>query len=164
MKARPRHVEREVAAFFEKLRLEAALPAPKIERIPVLGRTGPDLTFPNAFNLAIDVKSRLAVPKTLWPSSLYLHGNHFLTIELGARWNSNNAMRPGPHEHWSVRNWLDHMAEWTDEHGGFPALVLHRPGMPFERALLVMLESNFTGWRLWIEKQYGPDTYRRIFR
>jgi len=41
MKARPRHVEREVASFFEKLRLEAALPAPKLERIPVLGRTGP---------------------------------------------------------------------------------------------------------------------------
>ena len=60
MKARPRRAEREVArhlsSFFEALGL------PAVERIPVLGRTGPDITW-NEFKLIVDVKSRLSVPK-----------------------------------------------------------------------------------------------------
>ena len=63
MKARPRAVENRIAealnVHFEYLGL-----AP-VERIPVLGRTGPDLTT-NEMNLVVDVKSRLEVPKELY--------------------------------------------------------------------------------------------------
>lgn len=37
-----------------------------MRRIPILGREGPDLTFPNPYHLVIDVKSRLKVPKGLF--------------------------------------------------------------------------------------------------
>ena len=61
MKARPRSVERKVAAFLSRYFVQLGLSP--VERIPVLGRSGPDITS-NEWGLVIDVKSRLEVPKT----------------------------------------------------------------------------------------------------
>ena len=44
-----------LTAFFNSLGLR------EVHRIPVLGRTGPDIEI-NEFGLIIDVKSRLSVP------------------------------------------------------------------------------------------------------
>ncbi len=59
MKARPRCVERSVAEA-----LSSILNTP-VERIPVLGRTGPDLTYHPPLNLIVDVKSRINVPVSI---------------------------------------------------------------------------------------------------
>lgn len=64
MKRRPRRVEQKVAehltAFFAHLGL------PEVKRIPVLGRTGPDIEI-NEFGLIVDVKSRQSVPTQSFP-------------------------------------------------------------------------------------------------
>ena len=62
MKARPRSVENEVAKYLS--RKFAALELDPVERVPVLGRAGPDVSI-NQSQLAIDVKSRKEVPKII---------------------------------------------------------------------------------------------------
>ena len=64
MKARPRRVENRVAEVLtEKFRAMGV--DCLYERIPVLGREGPDLTWEknNPLGLAIDVKSRLEISR-----------------------------------------------------------------------------------------------------
>src|SRR5512139_3927572 len=59
MKQRPRRVEREVASLLSDF--FRSIGCSPVERIPVLGRTGPDMTI-NEVGLVVDVKSRLEVP------------------------------------------------------------------------------------------------------
>ncbi len=61
MKPRPCSVEREVAAKLTELSQQIG--REPVERIPVLGRKGPDLSY-NDIQLIIDVKSRLKVPQS----------------------------------------------------------------------------------------------------
>ena len=62
MKARPRSVENRVANMLNDV--FAAMDC-SVQRIPVLGRSGPDISL-NELQLVVDVKSRLEVPKALF--------------------------------------------------------------------------------------------------
>ena len=141
MKARPRRAEREVAAhlsfFFEALHL------PAVERIPVLGRTGPDITW-NDFKLIVDVKSRVSVPKGVQPPE----GRAAINLDLDYvavrmkdlhKLAGMNTFGVLPNFK-SVSDWMEHMHEWTlaQVPDGISALVLHRPGMSFKDATVVI--------------------------
>ena len=147
MKARPRSVERKVAAclsqYFTQLHLSP------VERIPVLGRTGPDLTI-NELGLVINVKTRLEVPKTIFrlygpvidfQDELHLVGIrlkdiHLLTEACNAQsLDFSSAL---------IHQWYLHMDSWTQENypGGITALVLHRPKMPVGAALLILSQKH----------------------
>ncbi len=145
MKARPRSVEREVAAFLTQLLSDTGNP---IERSPVLGRTGPDLTYHPPLNLIVDVKSRLKVPASLLAPKLCpfetedgLYG--FRLEDLPHIWvlDTSAAIRPASKV---VRDWWNHMDEWTKAHEttGISAIILHRPRMPIGHATVIIHSSD----------------------
>ena len=130
MKGRPRRIENRVADWVT--RLSASKGYGLVERKPVIGRTGPDLTI-NELGLVVDVKSRLEVPKSVFlkPSETLEMGD-----TVGVRLDSLGLLFvPYTHRMYRpysvlVRRWLEHMDEWRQEHypEGVAALVLHRPG------------------------------------
>ena len=142
MKLRPRRAENEVAkrltAFFVSVNLDP------VERLPVIGRTGPDITM-NALGLAVDVKSRLEVPKAVFevePGRVMRMQSYYIMrltdLELLLEYNllfqvSNKYSR-------MVGRWFTHMQSWRRVHqpNSFTALVLHRPGMKYDDAVLVV--------------------------
>ncbi len=143
MKARPRSVEREVAAALSELFRQIGR-AP-VERIPVLGRTGPDISY-NDLQLIVDVKSRLKVPACLLASEkpfvtddflfLGFRLEHLLTLE-----QDTHPWAPECHtSSKTVREWWEHMNEWTLVHEpqGVSAIVLHRPRMPIGHATVII--------------------------
>ena len=145
MKSRPRSVEREVARTLSRFFIQQNLSP--VERIPVLGRTGPDLTI-NELGLVIDVKSRLEVPKTPFTTHPIISFDDELHF-IGARLRDLPLLvagEPHPIDFSSalIRRWYLHMDEWTRIHypGGIPALVLHRPKMPIGAALLILSQEN----------------------
>jgi hypothetical protein len=152
MKARPRSIEREVAkrlsAFF------ATVGLPPVERIPVLGRTGPDLSWNDA-KLIVDVKSRIEVPKTIfWDEPAVLTKDGLLSVRLDALPALTPAVKPMPiGKYISVAEWYAHMDEWTRQNvpDGISALVLHRPAMKLDRSVFIVknsdLERMFSRWK-----------------
>jgi hypothetical protein len=142
MKLRPRRAENEVAkrltAFFVSVNMDP------VERLPVIGRTGPDITM-NELGLAVDVKSRLEVPKAVFevePGSVMRMQGYYLMrladLELLLEYNlpfqvSHKYSR-------MVGRWFTHMQSWRRVHqpNGFTALVLHRPRMKYDDAVLVV--------------------------
>ena len=146
MKGRPRSVEREVAACLTKLLSDIGRCPEPLVRIPVLGRTGPDITY-NSLKLIIDVKSRKAVPACMLAGPGQLIG----TFDglLGFRLDE----LPNFSEHWIlspaqsskiVMDWLNNMEEWTraNEPDGISAIVLHRPRMPISHSTVIISSSN----------------------
>ena len=145
MKARPRSVEREVARTLSRFFIQNGLSP--VERIPVLGRTGPDLTI-NELGLVIDVKSRLEVPKTPFTPNPIISFDYELHL-IGARLRDLPLLGEGEPQSINfssalIRRWYLHMDEWTRIHypKGIPALVLHRPKMPIGAALLILSHEN----------------------
>jgi hypothetical protein len=105
---------------------------PPVQRIPILGRTGPDITY-NGIELIIDVKSRLEVPK----SSLSTRGQLLRTGNMIgfclADMLEMDKLSPLPAEpSIIVSTWLSHMNDWKVEHlpTGIACIILHRPKMP----------------------------------
>ena len=148
MKQRPRSVERKVALilseFYETLGLEP------VERIPVLGRTGPDISI-NQLNLVIDVKSRLQVPTTYFIHQDciidFLDKNHLIGVSLDDIFMLFDEDAKTNYTKFSsvlVKRWYEHMDEWTKENcpTGITALVLHRPKMPVGKSLLILSKEN----------------------
>jgi hypothetical protein len=135
MKARPRAVERSVAKYLSDLMPHLT----PIQRIPVLGRTGPDLTT-NELGLVVDVKSRLSVPAAYFSQ---IEDERFRIIPL---WNLPYATGEcdAPFSSKVVGQWYDHMDEWRRRHRptGFTALILHRPRMPYGEAVLILSKSD----------------------
>ena len=146
MKARPRSVEREVARALSRFFVQNDLSP--VERIPVLGRTGPDLTS-NELGLVIDVKSRLEVPRTpftpypiiVFDEELKLVGVRLKDLPLLV---VDTPVTPIDFSSTLVRRWYLHMQEWTlaNHPNGISALVLHRPKMPIGAALLILSHEN----------------------
>jgi hypothetical protein len=143
MKSRPRSVEREVAASLTRHFLNMDMSP--VERIPVLGRTGPDLTI-NESKWAVDVKSRLHVPLANYRfrcGKIYTDVYHFLYIKLKdfpLIYSDDLPMSELLFPSVQVKEWLDHMAEWSrdDDRGNSnPAIVLHRPGTWVDNAVFV---------------------------
>jgi hypothetical protein len=114
-----------------------------IERIPILGRTGPDLTT-NELGLVVDVKSRLAVPKHILPEKGFMYwsldGLVYIRLDdlYKATCHDLSVYIVPPSV--QVGRWFNHMDEWRREKmpSGFAALVLHRPGMDVKDSAFVM--------------------------
>jgi hypothetical protein len=142
MKARPRRAEREVAAHLSQI--FQSIGYGPVERIPVLGRTGPDLTF-NEMGLVIDVKSRLEVPKSTFANGLVQWGElvgvplwHLPELAVSyALVVPRKACK-------TVDDYYAHMHEWTLQHrpADISCLVLHRPAMPFGKAMFIIHSSQ----------------------
>jgi hypothetical protein len=158
MKRRPRKIEQKVAqhltAFFNSLGLS------EVHRVPVLGRTGPDIEI-NEFGLIVDVKSRLSVPTASFPGMAMndvlvwapldqLNGLYLLNGDVSDTGKSKMA-----------DDWLAHMHQWTtekyaawrDENPKYPekgisAIVLHkaakrnRAKMPVGKAVFIMYKTD----------------------
>lgn len=140
MKPRPRSVENAVADHLSQTFHTWGLPP--IERIPVLGRTGPDLTT-NALSLVIDVKSRLSVPKSIFlPLLVAFTFDGFLATRLSTLHLLFEQDAPAPLDFHSttIRQWWEHMEAWTRRElpQGISALVLHRPKLPTGDAVIVI--------------------------
>lgn len=148
MKQRPRRAENRVAEELSKW--FESLHCSPIERKPVIGRTGPDFTI-NQLKLVIDVKSRLSVPNgyTVPTSELTRFYGHppLLGIQLKKLDDLLDMDRtPRRHEFASstVYAWYHHMKEWQVNNlpDGLVCLVLHRPGMHFDKASLIISEDD----------------------
>lgn len=135
MKARPRRAEREIAlilsALFEKHGYT------KVERIPVLGRAGPDIEI-NEFGLVVDVKSRLEVPRLFAGESFDFGG--LIGFPASESWGELVPHRPSI----LVEKWFAHLDEWriSNYPSGITALVLHRPGVPYGRAVMILAKPQ----------------------
>lgn len=157
MKSRPRGIERKVAEH-----LSAAFKAfgmSPVERIPVLGRTGPDITI-NEARFVIDVKSRLAVPRSVYvpPGACLVRFDdgliafrleNILALLDGEITTYTQMPRMGTSK--TVRDWYYHMRAWTTAHqpDGITMLVLHRSGvdgsrMPVGTASVVISHSDYS--------------------
>jgi hypothetical protein len=139
MKARPRGVEREVASCLSNLLSDIG--SPTIERIPVLGRTGPDLTYHPRLNLIIDVKSRKAVPiSMLAHARCPFRAGDLIGVRLEDLLWYPGALQGAPRPLSKVvLDWWNHMDEWTRQYvpEGISALVLHRPRMPIGHSTVI---------------------------
>jgi len=146
MKSRPRRAENRIAQILSDFFCEHGLSP--IERIPVLGRTGPDLTI-NESGLVIDVKSRQSCPISVFKAlertgrARNRHHSAFQLDRLEEALLSEAQYMPLRFSK-TVDGWLDHMEEWTGQEApwGISALVLHRPQMPYGQGALVLARSD----------------------
>jgi len=157
MKARPRRAEREIAGLLSGFFIQYGLGP--VERIPVLGREGPDISM-NELSIAIDVKSRLSVPKmALADKDRFLfsekNGETLLCCRLTTLFN--HLIKPfsivytledPPETSKTVYEWYSHMAKWALYHDAIPALVLHRPRMPFANATFVIKWEHYINTKM----------------
>ena len=135
MKARPRGAENRIAdelnAWFTRHNLS------QIERIPVLGRAGPDYTM-NELGLRLDAKSRKSIPKSYKITTseiLYFgpyRGIRLCDMHTSLRW-TGRTIEPSV----VIVRWIKHMGP----NGG---VILHWPHTPFKNAVLCMHEDTFT--------------------
>ena len=144
MKARPRSVERAVAEYMTELyKINGLSP---VKRIPILGRTGPDIEINDA-KIVIDVKSRIAVPKShILPKSRFGRFGDYVGIRIESFISKDFTRGEDIRPSIMVRDWLDHMDEWTQEFmpNGISAIILHRPGMKIANATFVVKTED---WR-----------------
>ena len=148
MKPRPRAVENRVAAYLTDLFVRSGMSP--VERIPVLGRTGPDITT-NELKLVVDVKSRLECPKSYFGRGV-CEDQSFTIIPLGnlieiiSFSDLTNLKCLQPASVIVARYW-SHMDEWTraNEPDGITGIVMHRPKMPVGKAVLIISKEDV--WR-----------------
>ena len=148
MKARPRSVENRVAdALNDHFKTLAVSP---VERIPVLGRTGPDISL-NELGLVVDVKSRKEISKTVFfPLICPFYFDGLLGVRLAnldTLWKDEGRGARPPFLDFSskmIRDYLDHMEEWTKTHAkdGVSCVVLHRPEMPIGSSVAVIYQTS----------------------
>ena len=147
MKARPRQAENKVAEIMSDFFLRYGLSP--VQRIPLLGREGPDITM-NEAKLVIDVKSRMTCPSGIL-EAVERTGkagvDHIAAFRLEAlpealvdNVGPYNIMKPSK----MVKDWLNHMAEWTQANvtNGIPAVVIHQPQLPYGKSALVVYQSD----------------------
>ncbi len=160
MKAVPRRAEREVAALlsshFTKLGMDP------VERIPVLGRTGPDISI-NQMGMVIDVKSRKEVPSMsrLRKGELVAFGTTLIGIrldELPGLWETRPVATDIRPYSKMIVDWYGHMDEWTKANypDGVSALALRRPGMPFGETTIVI---DLYDWRKLHDRTTNRDCW-----
>lgn len=137
MKPRPCSVEREVAELLSEIyRKHGYSP---VKRIPILGRTGPDIEI-NEANLVVDAKSRIAVPQShmLRKGERGIFGDYLgiRLCELDRKEFKSRIIRPSL----LARDWLMHMDEWRQIYlpNGISALVLHRPRTRIANATFIL--------------------------
>ena len=149
MKSRPRTAENKIADQFSNVFIKYGYEP--VIRIPVLGRTGPDLTI-NETKLVIDAKSRIQTPVSFIIPCFVTHGN-LLALPI-SKMDTLCFYDPQPVEYTSkiIGDWLDHMNEWTVKNvpDGISGITLHRPKLAFDKAVLVFYKSDLERFRnLW---------------
>lgn len=153
MKARPRGAENRIVDVLNELFERHGYA--KVERIPVLGRTGPDISI-NETKMVIDVKSRKSCPISMMHQFFVYYSDGLCTIPV-SRIPELIRYSPQPANSYSVtvKNWLDHMDEWTKENepDGLSGIVLHKPGLDFDKAVLVFYETDIERFREIWKKQ-----------
>jgi len=167
MKSRPRNAENRCAAELTKAVQEYGIDFEFI-RVPVIGRTGPDITFPNPLNLVVDVKTRLEVPKKLFAGLTvdisYTTPLYSITQvkNLPRAWMGTQNVRV-----WNsvlVEEWLHHISIWANKHGAIPCLILHRPDMKYHDSAVVIWQTDIQPLRANAETARLlalPGDYRR---
>ena len=120
-----------------------------IERIPLLGREGPDLTV-NETGLVINVKSRECIPPRLFPiSGRILNIGYYSCFRLEDLCKLPDMAIDGGTEPWKrLTDWYERMDQWTQEFQpkGITCIVIHRPRMPIGHAGVVIHHTDI--WRL----------------
>lgn len=151
MKSRPRSVERDVAKCIQDIQ-RVWYPNAVITRIPVLGRTGPDI-WPGPMGLAIDVKSRLSMSKRIMAQGYYTlfmeDGNQ--DVYIGCRLENLVELLREQRLYIKVvpankalLDWWKHMDEWSQANGRLTsAVVTHIPGTWIKNATIWFLETQF---------------------
>lgn len=149
MKARPRKVEREIAKCISLFYTQHGMSP--VERIPILGRTGPDITV-NEMKLAIDVKSRIQVPKSMLvePGVVRIFGveNYLMLgvalcdLDLLFKDEYNPSTRIPAQGSYMALRWLLHMKEWADADACTAALVLHKPKLEYSKSTFIIFEKD----------------------
>jgi hypothetical protein len=153
MKARPRCAERTLAGLLSDEYEKAGYS--RVERIPVLGREGPDIDI-NEMKLVIDVKSRLECPKGYFSGTPKLYGDHVVFPFALISSMSWPVIAASPSV--LVTRWLNHMDDWRREFepSGISCLLLHRPKMPYGKAVMVIkfnsLEEYISRWKINLQK------------
>jgi hypothetical protein len=141
MKARPRFVERRVAE--ELSHLLAPVGASKVERLPVIGRTGPDISI-NETGLVIDVKSRKCIPERLCPpTKTILTVGPLVIFRLGELLDIPTSEIS--QANWKqLFDWYEHMNKWTQKFqpDGISTIILHRPRMPIGHCGVAIHHDN----------------------
>lgn len=162
MKPRPRNVENEIAdrlsIFFARYSLE------KVERIPIIGRTGPDIEI-NEFGWVIDVKSRNSCPKKYFKEAFTIIKKSYVMfpisdlidpLNIGASISNETkrALWLSP----TVEAWHKHMYEWTEKKyyqhmhrrykdhwdKGITSIIMHRKGMSYDSSMVFMHVSDWS--------------------
>jgi hypothetical protein len=136
-------VAEELSAFFAQHGLSP------VERIPVLGRRGPDISI-NELKLVIDVKSRKQIPDCFTISA---SGNLIRTpLVFGVRLGELDLLLKYNDPSWwsaakksiTVFRWYEHMDEWRKNElpDGITALVLHKPGTPVRNSVFLIKKDD----------------------
>jgi hypothetical protein len=149
MKAREKRVERLVAAYISEHILEPHGLEPT-KRIPVLGRTGPDMTVWPHFGVAVDVKSRKAISQRyrVRAGEVIQFGDHHIGVRLGDFEELFGAgIIRGYEPTKMVADWLEHMEEWCRWPGRsgshfISAIVLHWPRTYIKNTTFVIKISD----------------------
>lgn len=156
MKARPRGAENRIVDVLNELFKNYGYA--KVERIPVLGRTGPDISI-NETKLVLDVKSRKSCPISMMHQFFVIYPNGLCTIPV-SRLPELIRYRPQPsidESSVTVEKWIIHMDDWTKENepDGLSGIVLHKPGLDFDKAVLVFYEKDIERFReIWKTKSH----------
>jgi hypothetical protein len=151
MKDAPRRAENAVASLLSAK--FASIGASPVERIPVIGRIGPDISI-NELGLVIDVKNRGEVPLGLFHDELVTFGG-FLAAPLDRfELLIDGDPKPIDFSSLTVLGYYAHMDVWRLERRpeGITCVILHRSGasyrmkhkakMPFGKSMVVISIDN----------------------
>jgi hypothetical protein len=150
VKARPRRCENRAAEELNKHFVPLGFTP--LQRVPVIGRTGPDLTI-NETKLVVDVKSRISVPISYMVTQQTTLGQ-LLCIRIRYICNLSGTSLITGKPLKTVEGYYAHMKDWRDRHrpDGITALILHRPGMPFGDAVFIIHQSDIQEFqKIWIK-------------
>ncbi len=152
MKAVPRMAERKVAEILSEFYM--SLGCRPVKRIPVLGKTGPDIEL-NEFNFAVDVKSRISIPASLLAKSGELIvAPGMIGFRISDVGKLEALRRQDVRSSVTVKRWLDHQHEWTTKNtqDGISAIALRRPGMRMDATTIIILETQEQLWNQRIQQ------------
>jgi hypothetical protein len=139
-------VERQVARQFSEI-LSGIGNSP-VERIPLLGREGPDLTVGDT-GLVINVKSRKKIPPRLMApkGTLLWIGGDYVAFRMNewVRVVQQCQFTTRGEQPWKqLTDWWEFMDKWTKEFkpDGITSIFLHRPNMPIGLCTIVIKTSD----------------------
>jgi hypothetical protein len=143
-----KRVERNVAAALNEVLSDAGDFTP-VERIPLLGREGPDLTV-NETGLVINVKSRAEIPGRLFPKQnelLFIGALVCFRLDTMVPMTGKQLVRADwmPAKPWKrLNDWWLWMDKWTKQNHreGITSIIIHRPRMPIGHAGVVIHQND----------------------